>query len=174
MQHVVYKATNSTNGKSYIGFTKNLAGRIRQHRFAARRGDRQHFPNALRKYGEQAFTWEVLCEAPTKAEAAKVETLLIAAFDTFENGYNSTTGGEGNYEYTPEVRQKMSAVMKGRTHKGTPCSEEKKKAISAANKGRTSWRKGKKASDLHKARMSATMKKVWQEKKRKQAQITTT
>ena len=57
MVGVIYKATCSITGKSYIGQTIHYEQRIKEH---LKTKDGSHFHNALAKYGPDAFTWEIL------------------------------------------------------------------------------------------------------------------
>ena len=58
----VYKITCTANGKVYIGSTVDLCNRWREHRNKLRAGQgiSKHFQNAWNKYGESAFTFEVV------------------------------------------------------------------------------------------------------------------
>lgn len=107
---VIYKATNTVNGKEYIGFALDLERRKRAHYNRANRGDGEYFHNAIRKYGFDAFEWAVLKEEATLDD----EILLIEQHGTYENGYNLTKGGEGKLgcEVTEETKQKISKARK--------------------------------------------------------------
>lgn len=154
----IYKATNTTNGKSYIGLTDECVWtRHEQHYAESLRGSTTHFHNALRKHPVDVWMWEVLCDCPTREEAGRVEACLIAAFDTYRNGYNSTTGGDKGWTLSEERRKQQSVRLRGRKltpehraaisagNKGRRCSTETKAKISCANRGRKlgpSWNKG--------------------------------
>jgi hypothetical protein len=54
------------------------------------------------------------------------EVELIKEYNSFENGLNSTLGGEGclGYKHSPEIRVKISeAVKNGKSHKGKTYDE---------------------------------------------------
>ena len=94
---LVYVATNKVNNKKYVGMTtQGLKARKTRHLFDARRGSQCHFHNAIRKYGEEAFSWEVVYLGETVEELFEKEIELIAELDTYKNGYNMTLGGEGS------------------------------------------------------------------------------
>jgi hypothetical protein len=98
---VIYKATNIVNGKSYIGQAKNLKTRKQTHILNAfDRLKDTYFYNALRKYGSENFTWEVIDECESKSELNHWETYYINYYRTYvgfpdRNGYNMTLGGDG-------------------------------------------------------------------------------
>lgn len=93
MKGLIYKVTNKVTGKSYIGQTRySLEFRWRQH---LHKKDNTYFHNAIRKYGPDNFSREVLEECDV-SELNSREIYYIAKYDTFRNGYNLTKGGEGN------------------------------------------------------------------------------
>lgn len=89
---ICYVATHNDSGKHYVGITKRgLKARRSQHERDAMSGrGRVYFHKALRVYGKDAFTWEVVAEG--KDEVIKLlETALIAALGTARlGGFNST------------------------------------------------------------------------------------
>ena len=90
----IYKATNKTNGKFYIGQTTydKLSKRIACHFHYAKTFDSNiPFSNALRKYGRKGFDWEILEEC-NKEERGKREIYWI---DKLKPEYNVTLGGDG-------------------------------------------------------------------------------
>jgi group I intron endonuclease len=129
-------ATNMINGKKYVGQTINkLGSRKSQHIYGAlnRRGN-NHFHNAIRKYGTENFDWKILHDFVLNIDDLnKLEIFYIGYYDTFENGYNYTVGGNGNFGCIPskETRKKMSKI-----HKGRPCSVKTREKISKGNKGK--------------------------------------
>lgn len=171
MEHYIYKATNKANGKAYIGLTKgNMFDRMCRHNYDASYGSSFHFHKAIRKYDLADWEWEVLTECPNKKEAGIVERCLIKAFDTFENGYNMTEGGQaGPGMKDKKHSEKTKAKMKGRPspNKGKklgPLSDEQKRKQSATmkahpkgfKKGNVPWTKGKKRapfSEEHKKKI---------------------
>lgn len=93
MKGIIYKITNKVNGKSYIGQTRyTIEFRWRQHQH---KKDNTYFHNAIHKYGIENFSIEVLEECDTKDLNSR-EIFYIAKYDTFNNGYNLTIGGDGN------------------------------------------------------------------------------
>lgn len=93
MKGIIYKITNKVNGKSYIGQTRyTLEFRWRQH---IHKKDNTYFHNAIKKYGFENFTLEILEECPV-SNLNEREIFYIAKYNTFKDGYNLTIGGDGN------------------------------------------------------------------------------
>ena len=66
MSAIIYRLTNTVNQKTYIGLTtQTLERRWRAHVNSATRGSSCHLHNAIRKYGPDAFTHDVLEETTT-------------------------------------------------------------------------------------------------------------
>lgn len=91
----IYLITNIVNSKQYVGLTiGTLADRLKQHFAAARKGRKAPLPNAIRKYGESAFTIQLIrCDAQSYEELQDQEINEIATRDSIRNGYNSAIGG---------------------------------------------------------------------------------
>ncbi len=145
---IVYKATNKINGKVYIGQTRHsLETRKTRHIQKARKGVNTHFYNAIRKYGEDAFTWDIICSTNSKQTLNELETYYINQYDSIHNGYNMVDGGDNNIMdiesvktkhaikmSSPEVRNKISRTMKKlRAEKGF--SDDTRRKISEKLKG---------------------------------------
>jgi group I intron endonuclease len=119
----IYCITNKLNGKKYIGQTKlTVPGRWKAHQRATSRCVRLRA--ALEKHGVDNFECETILECPDD-ELDDHEVRLIAEHDTVNKGYNCSPGGQGQREYTDEMRKAQSERMKGRT-----MSDETKKLIS--------------------------------------------
>jgi polyhydroxyalkanoate synthesis regulator phasin len=67
MTYTVYRATNTTNSKSYIGVDSDWPTARMTHESA--RGDTDIFHRALRQYGPQLFRWEALLHTDDFSEA---------------------------------------------------------------------------------------------------------
>jgi hypothetical protein len=88
----IYKITNKINGKSYIGLSSNIEERFKKHR--QMQGEKVLY-SAFQKYGIENFDFSIieLCSSDLLSEREKY---WIAYYDTYNNGYNATLGGEGN------------------------------------------------------------------------------
>ena len=152
---IIYKATNTINGKCYIGQTRHsLEYRKRVHLTKANQGVDTHFYQAIRKYGADSFTWEIVCSAKDKQTLNELETFYITKFDSIKHGYNMVDGGDNNVmdiEHikthhdevmrSPEVRAKISASMKKlRQTKGF--SDEHRRKLSESAKGNHNFGSG--------------------------------
>lgn len=135
---IIYKATNKSNNKSYIGQTiKTLKNRIQQHKSEAKCRNRCiKFLNALSKYGIDGFSWEIVAHAKDRAELDLLEIVYIKKYNSVQNGYNSKLGGRGNHDSSGK-----NNGMFGKIH-----TEETKRKIGLANGGINSYWFGKKHS----------------------------
>ena len=135
--YTVYQHKNKINGKIYIGITSQKP----EDRWGSQGCNYKsspHFYSAIQKYGWNNFEHNILFTELTKEEACLKEQELIKQFNLMnrEHGYNSTSGGDV-FSMNEETKQKISQAMMGNKNGlGHPCSEEKKKKISEAQKGR--------------------------------------
>lgn len=153
MMGYIYIVTNDINNKVYIGQTSNtISERWQEHRNT---DDGTEFHNAIRKYGSQLFHVRQLEECPIE-KLNEREIYYIDLYDSYKNGYNMTPGGAGvpGYEHTLADRKKMGEASKrfwdnltpedrekfikyrGDKMKGVPKSEEHKKHLGEARKGK--------------------------------------
>jgi group I intron endonuclease len=123
---VVYLITNLVNGKCYIGQTVDYAARMRQHRLA---GSQCVISHAVKKYGWNNFSREILGEAEDKESLDNLEKLWIIIANSVESGYNREAGG-ANGKPCEATRLLQSAAKRGRT-----LTTEHRKNISKAQKG---------------------------------------
>jgi len=103
---IIYKWTNKINGKSYIGQTINEEGRKKDH---IRGKFNSIIHRAIKKYGLENFNYEVL-EQIEESKLSEREIYWIKYFDTYNNGYNLTEGGEGtrgfSHGFTEEQKKR--------------------------------------------------------------------
>lgn len=117
--YVIYKVVIIINSKSYIGFDSNWPQRHKEHLYEAyNEGQKQFhyaFSRAIRKYGENNFIWEPIYTSKDKEYTLKVmEPHFIQQYDSYQNGYNMTLGGEGTFGifFSEERRQIQSQKIK--------------------------------------------------------------
>jgi group I intron endonuclease len=105
----IYMATNTVNGKRYIGLTiRTLQDRRWDHQESAARGSQCVFHRAIRKYGNAAFEWRTLLEDIDAEDLPRLEIMLIRKYETKSpHGYNLTAGGEGPLDPSEQTRVRM-------------------------------------------------------------------
>lgn len=124
----------------------------------------EHLYRAIRKYGWDNFTHNILASHISKEEAEQMEVRLIEKYqsDQYERGYNIESGGNSQHSVSEETRKKISLAHMGL--KGQIRSEETRAKMSAALKGRgpspetaakiSAANKGKHPTDEARLRMS--------------------
>lgn len=111
----IYKFTNIITGLSYIGQSKNIKNRISSHKQTAfnkspsNKSYYNQFYKAIREYGLENFELEILEEC-TEEQLNEREMYWIAFYDTYNNGYNMTPGGDGvkGHEGEKHPKHKLS------------------------------------------------------------------
>lgn len=96
MRGFIYKITNTINGKSYIGQTiQNVKERFYQHcaTKCSKAVSNMAIHRAIKKYGKSNFTVEVI-EEINSANLNDRERYWIKYYNSYNNGYNSTKGGQ--------------------------------------------------------------------------------
>jgi group I intron endonuclease len=130
---LVYRVTNTLNGKVYIGKTTvPLLRRWTQHVSSAKKGVNSRLYNAIRKYGVKSFDMQVIDTTTNSGELSRLEQDWIIRLNSRnpDIGYNITPGGDGagagpdnpNYgkpgpnrgrKFPPEFGEKISKAKKG-------------------------------------------------------------
>lgn len=113
----IYKITNKTNGKHYIGFTsKSIQKRLQDHVNMAKQGSQNYIHRAIRKYGKDNFITELIYQSHELDDTLNnMEPHFIAEYNTFKGvGYNMTIGGEGTigYKWSDKQRKTLSEYSK--------------------------------------------------------------
>jgi len=115
----IYRIKNKINGKSYIGQSKSVQRRWREH---IRGTEDSVISKAIRKYGEDNFTFEII-EICSVEDLDSREIYYIKKYETYKKGYNMTLGGDGvkgygrvlSYDIVPEIIAELK--------EGVPTSE---------------------------------------------------
>lgn len=159
----IYCIENLINGKKYIGQSVDMQSRWCKHKSELNRNshDNDYLQKSWNKYGADNFKFYVVefCDIDRLDE---LEVYYIDLYKTLDRnkGYNLISGGSFNKSYHPETRLKMSKSQIGhivslesrikisRNHAdcsgrnngmyGKNHTEEAKKKISNANKGKMS------------------------------------
>jgi len=138
---IIYRAKNILNGHCYIGMTiETLARRRSQHYSDAKRKNKSsdnYFYNAIRKYGEDNFTWEVITKCDTKSKMVMLEKFYITVYGKMGSIYNLREGGDGG-KHSEKTKQKISLTLKGRVSpmKGREQTKEAKRKLHEVNLGK--------------------------------------
>ena len=165
MYGFIYITTNLINGKQYIG----------QHKGDGNDdylGSGDRLVMAIKKYGKQNFKREILEFADSVEELNELERYYITLADAVNNDnyYNIANGGYVNPHYGPEngmygkhhteeARRKMKEARNNNEKlKEYHKSQEFKKKMSEATKGKKNPMTGKKHTDESKRKMSENRK----------------
>lgn len=148
------------NGKVYVGITKQKVN----ERFKNGRGYERSplMWKAICKYGWDNIKHDILFENLTKEQAENKEIELIYLYKSNQGkyGYNIQNGGNCVGSVSEETKKKISVANKGKISKlrGIPRNEEVKRKVSIANKGRKPWTTGKKLPKETKEKISNSLK----------------
>jgi len=86
----LYKVT-APNSKVYIGISYNPSHRLSQHKS----DELSALYPVIQKHGIENLNHEVLLGTYSREEAERLEVEFIAKYDSYNNGYNRTRGGDG-------------------------------------------------------------------------------
>lgn len=89
-KYIIYKW--DINNKSYIGLTTNLEVRFKN--YLANIHKDHYISRAINKYLNSEIIFSILCICDTIEELKEKEKYYISKYNTIENGYNLTSGGE--------------------------------------------------------------------------------
>ena len=134
----IYAIVHLATGRKYLGSAMNVGDRWIQHqtRLTLKRHHSVALQRAWDKYGADAFAFRVLLECDPK-------NLLFyeqRGFDAWrpEFNCNKTAGSMFGYRFSDESKLKMAAAARRtRNRLGKPHTEESKRKISEAKRGRS-------------------------------------
>jgi hypothetical protein len=149
MTHYVYRTTCLVNGKTYVG-VRSCEGDPREDSYL---GSGTYLLHAIRKYGREAFSKQVLVIVGTREEALRIEAALVTpAVCRDRRNYNRSPGGgsppvdlvrtpEQRERYrqamTPERKARLREINLGNQRRlGTTGSERHRRAVAEANRRR--------------------------------------
>ena len=119
----IYSIVCKVNGKRYIGQTiKELGERWRGHIQESKTKSHRPLYRAIKKYGQGMFTIRALETDIPAQQLSEREIYWIDQFDTFNNGYNLTTGGEQSKAIHEDVKEKISSTMQGKMKSSEHCA----------------------------------------------------
>lgn len=146
----IYKITNLVNGMVYIGATKYIKTRFRQHVNNAKKNNKGKLYDAIREFGEENFKFEeLLCIERENLELLKeslseLEILNINFHNSLNKGYNMIIGKLGSLNidkstlstHSEETRKRMSENLKGSKRTEEQCKrsgDSKKQRVICLN-----------------------------------------
>lgn len=149
MTGYIYKITNNINNKVYIGQTINIEKRWYKHQYLAKTGFKRHLYEAMRKYGIDNFSIEIIeeCDADVLDDR---ERYWINQYKSFDRcyGYNKSFGGEGGDTWTLNNHKEATSMLLSQKLKGKRHSEESYKRAALKRVGQhISEEQRKKISD---------------------------
>ena len=131
----IYKITNVITGKCYIGQAINVRARLMEH--ANNKHNRKLvLYKAIEKYGIENFEACLLLAINTfgktnyeiKKELNYHECFYIDLYDSYNNGYNMTPGGDSGrlgFKHTKETIEKIRKAHKNYIPKAAKCASKK-------------------------------------------------
>ena len=173
----IYLLTDNRNGKQYVGKhigteTNYFSGGV--------------IPNKVaKKYGKEIFTKIILEENIIDENLLSIkEKYYIEKYNTFNNGYNLSEGGDGGGSWinkkTKEEKERISNIKREKNlgrkfsketlekrslaKKGIPLTEEHKRSISFSQSGENHPWFGRKHSEESKRKISETRKGIKNQK----------
>jgi group I intron endonuclease len=121
----IYKVTNTINGKVYIGQSIDIYSRWNHHKTCCD-NEKCHeynspFYRALRKYGLDNFTFEVI-ERCSVNELDYKEIYYIQKYNSFvqavnSNGYNNAIGGNQGSRFRKKSEEEKRKISENRDYK---------------------------------------------------------
>jgi NUMOD3 motif len=130
MHYLVYRITNSINGKSYIGCHKT------HDKDDGYMGSGTMLKRAHKKYGIENFKKEILFEASSSGEMFTKEKELVVLGP---GSYNINAGGHGGFDFINK---------NGFNYKGFDTVAERNAAVSPFKKGHGGFGGGQKSVEL--------------------------
>lgn len=105
----IYKITNLKNNKSYIGQSIYIEKRWSNEKASSKNPNDKNYntalSKALRKHGIENFNFKIL-EICDKEDLSEREIHYIDLYNSYFNGYNETSGGEGVPNISFKLTQK--------------------------------------------------------------------
>jgi group I intron endonuclease len=110
-QGTIYLIENKVNGNKYVGQTvMPLNKRWLAHIQESKTFSERPLYRAINKYGLDNFNIKVI-EETDEDKLSEREIYWIEHFNSYNRGYNATTGGESNKNIREDIRDKISESM---------------------------------------------------------------
>jgi group I intron endonuclease len=119
MTYGIYCIEHVASGRKYVGKSKHIEQRIREHIKTSVPSSatwaKTFLAAAFRKYGWSSFRWWVIEEVTGDAALlAEKELHWIDKLGAFEQGFNTKRESAGVTEFAQEVKDKIAASLRGR------------------------------------------------------------
>lgn len=117
----IYKITNTTNNKCYIGSSSFVQARIRLHKSHLKKNihTNKHLQSSYNKYGSELFIYEIIEECSIEDLITR-EQFWIDILEVCNNkkGYNKRLQAENNVglKRSEETKRKISESKKGKRY----------------------------------------------------------
>lgn len=150
----IYKITSLSNGKIYIGQSKNLSERYKSHLYNLRNNKHgnSHLQSAYNKYGEMNFEYSIIEEC--LLEDLNEREIYWIGSTRFNDLFNKKEGGNSRFKFSDSTIELMRKINTGR--------KQSKETIDK----RVAKNKGKKRTDEFRKLMSDKYKGIPQPKER--------
>jgi len=164
---IIYRITNTITTKSYIGQTINSLDKRWKRHIKDSEKFNYKFSRALRKYPIESWNKEIIETLDDINSLNEREVYWISQYDTFKNGYNSTTGGEKDKNITDETRKKLGEKSKGNKYcLGYKHTDESRLKMSKRKQGKNNsfYNKKHKSESIEKIRETSrknSLGKIW-------------
>lgn len=149
--YTIYRAYHKDSNRSYIGFDSSWPKRKYAHKQKTKSKNKQHFHNAIVKYGWENFEWEVLYSSSSREDCLEKEKFYIEEYNSMNNGFNMTLGGEGIVGWKHDEKTKLKI---GQSNTGKIMSDDSRRLMSEKKVGKSSPNKGKTFSEEHRKKLS--------------------
>jgi len=153
---VIYRHTYTGDGRSYIG--QSIYSEEVRTRGHLKSKDSTYFHQAIRKYGWENFTTDILHENIDSMYLDDWEMYYISIYETFgRNGFNLTAGGRGirGYKHTETHKTYLSGRMSGVNNPffGRIHTNKTRRMISESRIGEKNPNFGKSHSEEHRKKI---------------------
>ncbi len=149
----IYKITNLKNGKFYIGKTKNVDKRWKEHISLA--GKKRHpLYDAIQHHGVENFLVETIDQADTNF-IDELERRWILQTNAISFGYNITAGGNGGDTFSNKPEE-LKEITRKKISKASKISNEKNLELNRKN-GIRLWQSDDYVKKVKEAHKNATM-----------------
>ncbi len=111
----IYLIRNQINVKVYVGQSIHIWRRWYEHKKSAKRGDKSHLYDAIRKYSVEAFTHELFEECQPELFDER-EAYWMTHYDCRNpnKGYNLMPAGQRGRVMDDDCRERIASKLRGR------------------------------------------------------------